>query len=278
MQWIYDRKKHGDDPRLILKISDNKTQPWVAKTPLADLHETPDAETPLQTQLLYGEQFNVAEIKDSWAYGYAQHDHFVGYIMVEHLQERPDKYDPNQTVLTGTAPVRLTNDKKSGLKTTLFYGSRFVTKGRAKNDAVGMNDGGFVSQSHIKETDLYLPDPVSESFRFLGAPYLWGGRSILGLDCSGLVQLVFATCGQFLPRDTDLMLRSDMGQDINHKNLEAGDLVFFKGHVAIAVDQETIIHASMKSEAVGIDGLSDYMTWRGNHGQEPDIIAIKRLL
>ena len=94
--------------------------------------------------------------------------------------------------------------------------------------------------------------------RFLGAPYLWGGRESLGLDCSGLVQAALFACGLACPRDTDQ--QAGLGREIGRKDLHRGDLVFWNGHVAIGLDAERVVHANGYHMAVAIEPLEAAIT------------------
>jgi cell wall-associated NlpC family hydrolase len=107
-------------------------------------------------------------------------------------------------------------------------------------------DHGFVYAPHLRPVSQYESDFVAVAEKFLGAPYLWGGKTALGLDCSGLVQISLAAAGIAVPRDTDIQAR-EVGTDVpldEPVNLRRGDLVFWKGHVGIMCDAVTLLHAN----------------------------------
>jgi cell wall-associated NlpC family hydrolase len=116
--------------------------------------------------------------------------------------------------------------------------------------------GGYVPAQHLASVESREPDFVAVAERFLGTPYLWGGKTGLGLDCSGLVQVALTACGISCPRDTD-MQQAAVGEVVAHGPRRRGDLIFWKGHVAIARDENTMIHANAFHMAVAIEPIMD---------------------
>src|SRR5206468_1232358 len=116
--------------------------------------------------------------------------------------------------------------------------------------------GAYVPKRHVVPLASAESDFVTVAERFLGVPYLWGGKSSLGLDCSGLVQLALNACGVACPRDSD-MQEAAIGKAVPLSVLKRGDLVFWKGHVAIARDPASIVHANAFHMAVAIEPLSE---------------------
>ena len=98
-------------------------------------------------------------------------------------------------------------------------------------------------------------DAAGVALRFLGAPYLWGGRESLGLDCSGLVQQALAACGKACPRDTDM--QAGIGVAVAPGDLARGDLVFWKGHVGMMLDAERMVHANGHHMATVVEPLAE---------------------
>ena len=119
-------------------------------------------------------------------------------------------------------------------------------------------DNGYVPATHLKPVDTTEADFVTVAEKFVGTPYLWGGKSSFGLDCSGLVQVALNACGLPCPRDSD-MQENALGEAIapDIANLRRGDLVFWKGHVAIARDPATLLHANAFHMAVAIEPTVD---------------------
>jgi len=112
-----------------------------------------------------------------------------------------------------------------------------------------------VPARHLVAVDHVEGDFVAVAERFLGAPYLWGGKSGLGLDCSGLVQIALAACGASCPRDSD-MQQATLGAAVDGEAPRRGDLMFWKGHVAIVRDQHTLLHANAFHMAVGLESIA----------------------
>ena len=118
------------------------------------------------------------------------------------------------------------------------------------------------------------PDFVAVAERFLGVPYLWGGKSSLGLDCSGLVQVALTACGVNCPRDSD-MQEGALGKPASLAGLQHGDLIFWKGHVAIARGRNSMIHANAFHMAVAIEPVADALARIGAAGSQ--VTSVRRL-
>jgi cell wall-associated NlpC family hydrolase len=140
----------------------------------------------------------------------------------------------------------------------LTLGSELVL-GREEGLFRAVEGGGFVFTRHVAPVDTVEHDPVAVAERFLGVPYLWGGKTSLGLDCSGLVQTALFACGRVFARDSDMQER-EAGESLDPAlapgNLRRGDLLFWKGHVALVRDGETMIHATGHTMTVAIEGVA----------------------
>jgi cell wall-associated NlpC family hydrolase len=136
--------------------------------------------------------------------------------------------------------------------------------------------GAYVPAAHLAPLDENESDFVAVAERFLGTPYLWGGKTALGLDCSGLVQVALTACGISCPRDSDMQedaLGTAVHADLS--SLNRGDLVFWKGHVAIARDRSNLLHANAYHMAVAIEPIADAVIRIRNAGSE--ITSIRRI-
>jgi cell wall-associated NlpC family hydrolase len=139
-------------------------------------------------------------------------------------------------------------------------------------------DGGYhVPRQHLDPLDAKAPDFVSVAERFVGVPYLWGGKSAFGIDCSGLVQISLTSAGTGCPRDSDMQC-DGLGRALSvaeSKHLKRGDLTFWKGHVAIARDPNTIVHANAHHMATVVENTRDAIARIKAGGS--DVVAVKRL-
>ena len=134
--------------------------------------------------------------------------------------------------------------------------------------------GGYLPARHLAPLDSVEKDFVAVAERFLGVPYLWGGKSSLGLDCSGLVQIALTACGVKCPRDSD-MQESALGKPASLAGLQSGDLIFWKGHVAIARGRNSMIHANAFHMAVTIESVAEGLARIGAAGSQ--VTSVRRV-
>lgn len=242
---------------------------------IAPLRESPSAEAMLSTQALKGERVTVYDRSgEGWAWGQLEMDGYVGWLPDAALA-RP-----------ATAPTH----KVTAIRTFAFPGpsiklppSESLVMGShltvVREDGVFTitREGWYVPKAHLAGVQSHAADFVAVAERFVGTPYLWGGKSSLGIDCSGLVQLSLQASGKQCPRDSD-MQQSRLGRELDAteaRQLQRGDLIFWKGHVAIARDAETIVHANAFHMATVIESTSEAFARIAAAGSE--VIAIKRL-
>jgi len=215
-----------------------------------------------ETELLFGETFTVYEERNGWAWGQANLDGYVGYVRADGLSPCDD-LRPSHRVSTLRTIVFSQPDIKSPPVHFLSFGSRLCiseTTGRF----LSLAGGGYVIADHCLPIDHSWSDPVDLAEYFLYTPYLWGGRSSIGLDCSGLVQLCLAGAGLACPRDADQQEQAfcqDSAPVTNGQDKARpvrGDLIFWRGHVAIMRNDTEIIHANGTSMRVSIDALDGF--------------------
>ncbi|HEY9553534.1 NlpC/P60 family protein [Allosphingosinicella sp.] len=209
---------------------------------------TPSSEGQPASELLPGEEFAVLEFSGRWAWGYCRHDHYVGYVEAIALVE---PQAPTHIVAAAAAPILPESDVHAPAIGHLPMGSR--VSGHEGHGFLA-TDSGFIPYTHVRELGAWEHDPVHVAERLLGSPYLLGGRSIRGIDCSGLVQLSLGLCGTHAPRDSDQ--QHVLGERLDPEApLQHGDLVFFHGHVALMMDEARVIHATAHSGHVTIEPL-----------------------
>ena len=213
--------------------------------PVAALYKVPDALSERQSECLFGEDVKVFEEKNGFCWVQAQQDGYVGYIEQSKIGSIGNQ--PTHRVNVPRTFQYRDADLRSPMISPLSMGSRISVIGEAETRGTRyakLDNGSFVVFNHITPVSTLANDYVAIAESFIHTPYLWGGKSGLGIDCSGLVQLAMMMTGRMVLRDTD-MQQATIGKDIAPEGgLQRGDLVFWKGHVAIMVDSGTLIHAN----------------------------------
>jgi cell wall-associated NlpC family hydrolase len=242
---------------------------------LAPLRERPSSDAMLSTQALKGERVTIYDRNgEGFAWGQLNSDGYVGWL--------PDR----ALAKPGAAPTH----KITALRTFAFPGpsiklppvdtlvmGSMVTVLREDGAFAVTRDGCYLPRQHIGVIDANADDFVAVAERFVGTPYLWGGKTSLGIDCSGLVQVSLTAAGTGCPRDSD-MQQDGLGRTLEpaeSKKLQRGDLIFWNGHVAIARDADTIVHANAHHMATVIETTRQAVARIKAAGSE--ISAIKRL-
>ena len=243
----------------------------------ADMRRQPYPDAPLDTEALHGEIFIEYKCDDEgWSWGQLERDSYVGFVPSKALTL--DESAPTHRVsvlrsfLYGGPSIKLPP------MAALSIGSR-VTVVDHKDQFAISHRGHCIIADHLVPVDQYETDFVSVAERFIGVPYYWGGKTSLGLDCSGLVQIALDAVGQGAPRDSDMQERQLGGAleiDAALSGLMRGDLIFWKGHVGIMRDAETLLHASGHHMLVVSEPLSEAVTRIAAKNAGP-ITSIKRL-
>jgi cell wall-associated NlpC family hydrolase len=244
--------------------------------PSAPLRRTPAPDAGYETEVLMGEAVRVFEDEEGFAWVQLERDGYVGYMPTEALG--PPGAEPTHTV----AAVRTFLYPGPSLKLPnaghLSLGARVAVTGR-DGDYARLPSGLFVFAAHLAPLDHAEPDFVAVAERFLHAPYLWGGKTGLGLDCSGLVQVSLQAAGREAPRDSDMQER-DLGAPVavsdDLSGLRRGDLVFWKGHVGVMADPATLLHANGHHMRVTLEPLAAVRDRIRANGYG-EITSVKRL-
>lgn len=249
---------------------------YVVTAAVAPVRRGPSLDAECDTEALMGERVFVYDIADAgWCWGQLESDGYVGWLPTAALG--PD----------GPAPTH----RVAALRTLIFPGPSIklppvaspplgarLAVARADGPLAELEaGGGFVPLRHLALLDAFEADWVAVAERFLGTPYLWGGKSAAGIDCSGLVQVSLSACGIACPRDSDMQERA-LGEALEIAGglppLRRGDLVFWKGHVALVRDEATLIHANAFHMAVAVEPIIEAITRIRAAGS--DVIAVKR--
>lgn len=239
------------------------------------LRGQPEPRASWTSEVLFGELVTVYDEKDGWAWGQLVRDGYVGYLragaLSANVKPATHRVRALSTFLYPTADVKA--PPWLPLSMTSLVSVAETGPAFAK-----LADGSFIPMRHIADLAWRTPDFVAIAERFLGTPYLWGGKTRQGLDCSGLVQVAMQIAGLDCPRDSD-MQQAELGRVVpvvaNFDGLERGDLVFWPGHVGIMTDAFLLLHANAHHMAVAVEPLkaaADRIARAGGR-----IAAIKRL-
>lgn len=242
---------------------------------VTSVRREPFAGAMLDTQALRGERFKVYDRNDEgWAWGQLVSDGYVGWISDLAL------YPPSPAPTHKVTALRTFAFPGPSIKIppmdTLPLGAQLSIVRMTDAFAIAGN-GHHIPRQHVAELAFVEPDFVAVAERFVGTPYLWGGKSSLGIDCSGLVQIALTAAGTGCPRDSD-MQESGLGRALSEAemhNLRRGDLMFWRGHVAIVRDAATIVHANAHHMMTAIEDTKGAIARIASGGS--DVTSIRRL-
>ncbi|MBU1377709.1 MAG: C40 family peptidase [Alphaproteobacteria bacterium] len=219
--------------------------------PAAAIRSAPDANAEQMDQILFGERFEVLEEEGGWLFGQAARDGYVGFVEAAALQ--PAGPMPTHRV----AALRTYAFAEASIKSRAlgpYSINSLVTVETVEGKLAKVTGAGWMTAAHLTPIGQFEEDWAAVAERFVGAPYLWGGRESLGLDCSGLTQQALFACGRACPRDTDQ--QQALGLEIAAADFGRGDLVFWKGHVALGLGDGRIVHANGHHMATVTEPLS----------------------
>jgi len=236
----------------------------------ASLRLAPSDDAGQVSELLFGESVTVYERKGGWAWLQAAGDSYVGYVQEAALAP---PFVPDARVAAVLSPVFSAPDLKSPLRDSLPLNA-LVKRGARSGDYHQIAPGRFMHYRHLAPLDEHAADFAAVAERFVGVPYVWGGKTFAGLDCSGLIQTALQASGIASPRDTD-MQQAALGESVEIADLRRGDLVFWKGHVGVMQNRGHLLHANAFHMQVTSEPLAEAAMRAENAGSA--IVAIKRL-
>jgi cell wall-associated NlpC family hydrolase len=242
---------------------------------VAPLRVGPSSDAEQKTQALKGERVTIYDRNgEGWAWGQLNSDGYVGWLpdraLAKPLAPPTHKVTALSTFAFPGPSIKLPPTA------TLLLGAKLAVR-RDDGAFAVTHDGWYVPRQHLGTLDTNERDIVAVAERFAGAPYLWGGKTSLGIDCSGLVQVALNAAGIGCPRDSDMQEQA-LGRALAEsasKKLQRGDLIFWEGHVAIARDTETIVHANAHHMATAIENTRAAIARIKAAGS--DVTSIKRL-
>jgi cell wall-associated NlpC family hydrolase len=242
---------------------------------LAPLREAPRSDATLLTQALRGERVTIYDrTSEGFAWGQLNADGYVGWLPDAALA-KPAAAPTHKVTALRTFAFPGPSIKLPPVE-TLPLGAR-LTITREDGMFAVTREGWHLPRRHVGGIDAIEDDFVAVAERFVGTPYLWGGKSSLGIDCSGLVQVALTAAGTGCPRDSD-MQQEGLGRELGAaeaRKLQRGDLIFWKGHVAIVRDATTMVHANAHHMATVIEHTSEAIARIKAAGSE--VVSIKRL-
>jgi cell wall-associated NlpC family hydrolase len=258
--------------RLRGMVEAERFEPGTARrvaVPVTDLRREPGGAR--DRQLLWGEEALLYDEREGWAFVEAARDGYVGWVRADALA--PAREATHRVAVPGTHLYE-GETFKGGDLCHLSFGARVTVT--AERHRFWETPEGYVPKPHLRPLDRPFADPAAVAQLFFGVPYLWGGNSVLGIDCSGLVQGALLACGLPCPGDSDL--QQALGEPVPEgEALRRGDLVFWAGHVAMAVDGETLIHANAHRMAVAYEP-AEAAALRIRAQGEGEVVARRRVL
>ncbi|MDQ0317377.1 C40 family peptidase [Amorphus orientalis] len=215
------------------------------RSAIAPLRREPRPDAPLDTEALAGDLIHVfEETSEGWAWVQRAEDGYVGYVSSDELGAADPA--PTHRVFASATFLFPGPDIKLPPLGSVPLGATVAVAGEEERGSVRfarLDTGSFMVARHLAPLDVVAPDWVSVAESFIGTPYLWGGTTRFGIDCSGLIQIACRMAGIACLRDSD-MQEAGLGTAVEGEAYQRGDLLFWPGHVGVMVDAGRLLHAN----------------------------------
>ncbi len=245
--------------------------------PWAALKADPEAQARTVSEILYGEPLQILDRRDNWLKVAAISDGYIGWVLAGATMRGLTK--PTHRVRVPMSHIYREPDLKSEplLPLPMLSYVHIRTPASVENGFLPHENGGYIYAAHLSPLGAFSDDPVAIAESFLGTPYLWGGRTLIGLDCSALVQLALSAAGHRVLRDSTSQFNS-LGRPLEKAETPSrGDLAFFPGHVGWMIDGVHLLHANATHMAVTIDTVEDVTAWLKAEGHKKPFSGFRRL-
>lgn len=242
------------------------TTPMRIAAPVAPIWRAPDPISERLDELICGEVFEALETSRGFAWGQAARDGYVGFVAADALGEIGP---PPTHRVTAIRTYAFAEPSIKAAASGPFSLGALVAIEAEQGPFNRAADGVWFWGAHLAPIGVFARDPAAVAERFLGAPYLWGGRTSIGLDCSGLIQQALYACGRACPRDADLQLAA--AREIGRTEAGRGDLVGWVGHIGMLMDGSRLIHANSHHMAVAIEPLDEAIARMEAAGRGPTV-------
>ena len=206
------------------------------KKPLSNIHKKPNAFSEVTSQILYGEKFKIISKNKSWIKIKTLFDNYTGYIKNKYYTK---DHQPTHKIFTLKANIY--NKQKNKTKNFLPFASR-ISMIHENKKFIEFEKNKWIKKSNIKKINHIEKDYLKVLKMFLKIKYLWGGKTYRGIDCSAILQLFFYYNNKFYPRDTKDQIKYSAKKN-RSKVFKKGDIIFWKGHVAVCINAQKLIHA-----------------------------------